>query len=144
MIRKSVLYSWVSANKPGANLCWRHGDFSSTELGDAASYETDSTVGEGVSRTQGHFSFLIRENQQRGSQLGGLGVSRQVDSESPNFRICRDSTTLLEARTWVPNQIQEPVTCDYAAIGDSTFASRSPAITSAASLPEAMRHAIKS
>ena len=26
-----------------------------------------------------HFSFLIRENQRRGGQLSGLGVSRQVD-----------------------------------------------------------------
>ena len=25
-----------------------------------------------------HFSFLIRENHRRGSQLGGLGVRRQV------------------------------------------------------------------
>jgi hypothetical protein len=37
---------------------------------------------------QGRFSFLIRENQQRGSQFGGLGVTRQ----SGLLPICPSST----------------------------------------------------
>jgi hypothetical protein len=46
---------------------------------------------------QARFSFLIRENQQRGGQLGGLGVIRQVDSKQANLRMARDPREI-----WLP------------------------------------------